>query len=129
MPCSPIQRNQFTAFLLYMANNDNSISNFYTISSTSAVLSHHNHFTALFPGPPECAKRKLLLDFMVLGRITRGKHTNKPGGHHSIRTKQQSTSINLPIFMLEALRAATVPIYPGFRQAQEYAGLHTMWLG
>jgi len=49
---------------------------------------HHNHFTALFPGPPRraSARRKLLLDFMVLGRIIRGRHTDNPGGCHSIRT-------------------------------------------
>jgi len=57
---------------------------------------HHNHFTARFPGPPGWAgaRRKLLLDFIVLGRITRGRHTDNPGGRHSIRTNQQSTSIN-----------------------------------
>jgi len=42
------------------------------------------------------ARRKLLLDFMVLGRITRGRHMDNPGGRHSIRTNQQSTSINPP---------------------------------
>ena len=30
-----------------------------------------------------------------------------------------------PIFTLDALPAATLPIYPGLGQAQEYAGLHT----
>jgi len=33
--------------------------------------------------------------------------------------------INSPIFMPDALPAATVPIYPGLGQAQEHAGLHT----
>ena len=33
---------------------------------------------------------------MVLGRITRGRHTNNPGGRHSIRTNEQYTSINPP---------------------------------
>jgi len=38
---------------------------------------HHNRFTALFLGPPGWAgaRRKLLLDFMVIGRITRGTQT------------------------------------------------------
>jgi len=31
--------------------------------------------------------------------------------------------------MPDALPAATLPIYPGLGQAQEYAGLHTPWLG
>ena len=41
-----------------------------------------------------CQKKKLFLNFMVLGRITRGRHTDNPGGRHSIGTNQQSTSIN-----------------------------------
>jgi len=82
---------------------------------------HHNHFTALFPGPSGSAgaRRKLLLDFMVLGRINRGRHTDNPGRCHSIRTNQQSTSINHSNFYA----VATLPVYPGMGQAQEYAGL------
>ena len=35
----------------------------------------HNHFTALFPGPPRWAgARRELLDFMVQGKINRGRH-------------------------------------------------------
>ena len=49
----------------------------------------HNHFTALFLGPPEDrSARRQLLDFMVQGKITRGRHTDHPAGSHSIRTKQ-----------------------------------------
>jgi len=33
----------------------------------------------------------------------RGRHTDNAGGRHSIRTNQQSTSINPPIFTLDAL--------------------------
>jgi len=58
----------------------------------------------------------------VPGRITRGRHTDSPGGRHSIRTNQQSASVIDQIFTLDA---ATLPIYPGLAQAQEYAGLHT----
>jgi len=79
-----------------------------------------------FRDHPDEAVPKLLLDFMVQGRITRGRHTDNPGGRHSIRTNQQSTSINPPIFMPDALPAATLPIYPGLGQAQKYAGLHTL---
>jgi len=59
---------------------------------------HYNRFTALFPGLPKSvgARRKLHLDFMVLGRITRGRHSDNPGGRHSIQTNQQCTSINPP---------------------------------
>jgi len=39
--------------------------------------SHHNHFTALFPGAPGWASaRRGLLDFMAQGKINRGRHTN-----------------------------------------------------
>jgi len=57
-------------------------------------------FTALFPGPPRWAnaRRKILLDFVVLGRITTGRHTDSPRRRHSIRTNQQSTSTNPPNF-------------------------------
>jgi len=30
--------------------------------------------------------------------------------------------------MPDALLVATLPIYPGLGQAQEYAALHTLWL-
>jgi len=44
---------------------------------------------ALFPGPPGTASaRRELLDFMVQGKINRGRHTDHPDGRHSIRTKQ-----------------------------------------
>jgi len=37
--------------------------------------SHHNRFTALFPGPPGWAgARRELLNFMVQGKINRGRH-------------------------------------------------------
>jgi len=69
-----------------------------TNPQTCNIPPHHNRFTALFPGPTRWAgaRRTILLEFMVLGRITRGRHTNNPGGRHSIRTNQQSTSINPP---------------------------------
>jgi len=62
---------------------------------------------------------------MVLGRITRGRHTDNLGGRYSTRNNQQSTSINPPIFTPDALLATNLPIYPGLGKAQEYAGLHT----
>jgi len=52
---------------------------------------HHNHFTALFPGLSGWASARRdweLLDFMVQGTISRGRHTDHPAGRHSIRTKQ-----------------------------------------
>ena len=50
---------------------------------------HHNHFTALFPGPPAWAgARRELLDIMVQEKINTGRRTNHPAGRHSIRTNQ-----------------------------------------
>jgi len=34
-----------------------------------------------------------------------------------------------PIFMLNALSAATLPIYPSLGQAPNNAGVHAQWLG
>jgi len=42
---------------------------------------HHNRFTALFPG-------RELLDFIVQGKINRGRYTDNSSGRHSIRTNQ-----------------------------------------
>jgi len=52
----------------------------------STTTPHHNHFTAIFPGPSGWAgARRELLDFMVQGKTNTGRHTNYPTGHHSIR--------------------------------------------
>jgi len=58
---------------------------------TQTVLEnhHHNHFMALFPGPPGWdGARRELLDFMVQGKINRGRHIDHPAGCHSIRSNQ-----------------------------------------
>jgi len=50
---------------------------------------HHNRFTALFRLPPGWAgARRELLDFMVQGKINRGRHTDHLAGRHSIQTNQ-----------------------------------------
>ena len=50
---------------------------------------HHNRFTALFLQlPSEPVPEEKLLDFMVQGKINRGRHTDHPAGRHSIRTNQ-----------------------------------------
>ena len=42
-----------------------------------------------FSGPPRWAgARRELLDFMVQGKINRGRHTDHPAGRHSVRTNQ-----------------------------------------
>ena len=49
----------------------------------------HNRFTAFFLGPPGCASaRRELLDFIMQGKINRGRHTDHSAGRHSIRTNQ-----------------------------------------
>jgi len=46
-------------------------------------------FYGPFSGPPGWAgARRELLDFMVQGKINRGRHPDHPGGRHSIRTNQ-----------------------------------------
>jgi len=46
-------------------------------------------FYGLFPGPPGWAgARRELLDFMVQGKINRGRRTDHPAGHHSIWINQ-----------------------------------------
>jgi len=47
---------------------------------------HHSCFTALILGPPGWAGARR--DFMVQGKINRGRHTDHPAGRHSIRTNQ-----------------------------------------
>ena len=55
----------------------------------SQLLHNHNRFTALFPGPPgRAGAKRELVDFMVQGRINRGRHTDRPVGCHSIQTNR-----------------------------------------
>jgi len=56
------------------------------------VTQPHTHMTTIlrpFSVPPGWAgARRELLDFMVQGEINRGRHTNHPAGHQSIRTNR-----------------------------------------
>jgi len=62
---------------------------------------------------------------MVPGRITRGRHTDNPGGVGVTPSGLISNPPpSIPILRPDALPTATLPIYPGLGQAQEYAGLH-----
>ena len=83
-----------------------------TVSIFLLLVTVNNHHTTtttiLWPPAWAGAKRKLLLDFMVLGRITRGRHTNSLGGCHSIWTNQQSTSNN-PHFYAECPSCCNPP--------------------
>jgi len=51
----------------------------FTKMTITSPAPYHNHFTALFRGPPGWASAKReLLDFMVQGKINRGRH--RPAG-------------------------------------------------
>jgi len=63
----------------------------------------YNRFTALFPGPLGWASaRRELLDFMVQGKVNRGRHIDHPAGRHSIRTNQCSPPPSSPYFLQQA---------------------------
>jgi len=89
-----------------------------TASVTITHLHTHNRFTALFPGPPGWAGgRRELLDFMVQGKINRGRHTDHPAGRHSSRTNQCPPPPSPPIFF-----AGQMPFLPPNQQRQSTEG-------
>ena len=72
-----------------------------------------------FLGPPGWAgARRELLDFMVQGKINRGRHTDHPAGHHSIQTNQCSPPPSSPytFFRPDALPAAQPTASKHWRQ-------------
>jgi len=77
-----------------------------------------------------CQKKSARGLYGAKGDIT-GRHNDNPAVHHSIWTNQRPISF-FPIFMPDALPAATLPIYPGFGQATDMllacpvAWLHTL---
>ena len=78
---------------------------------------HHNHFMAFFPGPPGWASaRREPLDFMVQGKINRGRHTDHPAGRHSIRTKQCPPPPSSIFYRPDALPAAQPTVSKHRRQ-------------
>ena len=71
----------------------------------------------LNPGPPGWAgARRELLDFMVQGKINRGRHTDHPAGRYSIRTNMQCPPPPSPIF------AGRMPFLPPNQQCQRIEG-------
>jgi len=78
----------------------------------------HNRFTALLPGPPGWAgARRELLDFMVQGKINRGRHTDHPAERHSIWTNQCPPPPSPTFFyMPDALPAAQPIVSKHWRQ-------------
>jgi len=72
----------------------------YVTITTQSPQHTHDHFTALFPGPTVWAgARRELLDFMVQGKINRGRHTDHPAGRHSIQTNQCPPPPHTPLFL------------------------------
>jgi len=66
-------------------------------------------FYGPFPGPPRWAgARRELLDFMVQGKINRGRHTDHPAGRHSIRTKRCSP-LSFPMFLQAGCPSSAQP--------------------
>ena len=64
----------------------------------------------------QCQKKSSFGVYGTRGDI-RGRHTNNPGGHHSIRIKSVIHLPHPPFFTLDTLPATTLPIYPGLGQA------------
>jgi len=82
------------------------------MKQTDTQTHTHNRSMALFPGPPGWAGATELLDFMVRGKINRGRHTNHPAGHHSIQTKQCPPPSSLMSF------TDRIPFLPPNQQCQ-----------
>ena len=89
-----------------------------SLKFTKYHTTHHNRFMALFPGPPGWAgARGELLDFMVQGKINRGRHTDHPAGRHSIRTNQCPPPLSPHIFFTDWM-----PFLPPNQQHQSTEG-------
>jgi len=80
-----------------IASTDNIIlrhCNMLIISIINMLFIHHTTttpqpFYGPIPGPPGWAgARREVVDFVVQGKINRGRHTDHPAGRHSIRTNQ-----------------------------------------
>ena len=106
--------------------NDCTPLNVWCTSKPAKTLPHHNRFTTLFPGPPGWAgARRELLDFMVQGKINRGKHTDHPAGRHSIRTNQCPPPPSPIFYRPDALPATQTTVSKHWRQSRpKLRGLH-----
>jgi len=71
-----------------------------------------------------CQKKKLLLDFMVQGKINRGRHTDHPAGRHSIRTNQRPTSL-IPHFYAGCPSCCNSSNLSWLWTGTKYSGLHS----
>jgi len=74
-------------------------------------------FYGPFPGPPGWAgARRELLDFMVQGKINRGRHFVHPAGHHSIQTNQCPPPPSPIFYRPDALPATQPTVSKHWRQ-------------
>ena len=86
---------------------------------------HHNHFTALFPGPPTSAgARRELLDIMVQGKINRGRHTDHPAGCHSSGLSSAHLHLSLILYRPDALPTAQPAVLKHWRLKEISRPLH-----
>jgi len=88
MTASPLPGPSFTGWMLYLTINQQcqgTKGNSQPMKSTTTTTI----LWPFFPGPPGSAgARRELLDFMVQGKINRGRRTDHPAGRHSISAKQ-----------------------------------------
>ena len=102
------------------------IKNYSALKEFGCVIQQGKHnttppqpFYGPFLGPPGWAgARTKLLDFMVQGKINRGKHTDHLDGRHSMRTKQCPPPPS-PIF------TGWMPFLPPNQQCQSTEGKST----
>jgi len=102
--------------------------------NSNANIYTHNHFMALFPGPPRSAgaRRNLLLGFMVQGKITEADTLTIRLGTTPSRLISNSPPSS-PHFYAGCPSCRNPPIYPGLGQAPNMlacipSGLvHTQW--
>jgi len=85
---------------------------------------HHNRFTAPSPGPPGWAGvRREPMDFMVQGKINRGRHTDHPAGRHSIQTNQCPPPPSPIFYRPDALPATQPTVSKHWRQLHQTSSL------
>jgi len=82
----------------------------------------HTHTTVLWPFfwvyPGErVPEEEIFFWTLWCKEDNKGRHTDHTAGCHSIRTKSATHLHHPPIFTLDALPAATLPIYLGLGQA------------
>jgi len=76
-------RGSTSSLSLYRLSDFSTQTKNHTTTTTTTVL---RPFFKDYPGEP--VPEKKLLDFMVQGKINRGRHTDHPAGRHSNRTNQ-----------------------------------------